>query len=103
MTRMRNWIWIGVVVLLIAVALGADESKKPNGIFAAIRVGQSVSLKDEGRAYTITVFEPEIQQSHKIVEIGDNFIVVRDIAEVSETTVPVYSLKAIVKVRTNKP
>ena len=76
------------------------RSKKPNGIFTGLRVGHSVSVKDEGSAFTITFFEPELQQSHKIIEIGDNFIVVRDIAEITETTIPIYSIKGIVKVRT---
>jgi hypothetical protein len=99
-TRMRNWIGLGVVVVAVAVVLGADETKRPKGVFSAFRVGQSVSLRDEGSAFTITFFEPELQQSHKVIEIGDNFIVVRDIAEITETTVPIYAVKAIVKVKT---
>jgi hypothetical protein len=101
--RTRKWIGVTVVVLLIAVTLGADETKNPKGVFSALKVGQSVSLKDEGSACTITLFEPEILQSHKVIEIGDNFIVVRDIAEITETVVPVYSIKSVVKVRANKP
>lgn len=60
-------------------------------------------MKDEGTAFTIRFFDPEMPQSRKVLEIGSDYIVVRDIAEVQETTVPVYSLKGIVKVRTNKP
>lgn len=102
MDSMRTWTCLGVLVLVLSIssAPGADETRKPKGVFSALRVGQSVSLKDEGSVFTITFFEPEILQSHKIVEIGDNFIVVRDIAEVTETTIPVYALKAIVKVKT---
>jgi hypothetical protein len=99
----RMWIGVTVVVLLIAVALGADETKTPKGVFAGLRVGQSVSLKDERSAFTLSVFEPDLPQSHKVIEIGDNFIVVRDIAEVTETTIPIYSFKAIVKVKASKP
>ncbi len=57
-------------------------------------------LKDEGSVFSITFFEPELPQSHKVVEIGDNFVVVRDIAEITETLIPVYAVKAIVKVKT---
>jgi hypothetical protein len=100
---MRNWIGLVVVVVAVAVTLGADETRKPKGVFSGLRVGQSVSLKDEGAAFTITFFEPEILQSHKVIEVGNDYVVLRDIAEVSETTVPLYSIKGIVKVRTNKP
>jgi hypothetical protein len=99
MKSVRKWTWL-VVVTFLVMALGADEGRKTKGIFSGLKVGQSVSLKDEGSAFTITFFDPDLQQSHKVIEIGENFIVVRDIAEVSETTVPLYSIKAIVKVRT---
>jgi hypothetical protein len=102
-TRMRNWIWIGVVGVVVAVAVGSDETKRARGFFSGLKVGQSVSVKEEGSTYTITTFEPELPQSHKVIEIGDNFIVLRDIAEVTETTIPIYSVKAIVKVKASKP
>lgn len=88
------------VGLVVALAVGAEPAKKPTGVFSGLKVGQSVSLKDDGSAYTITHFEPELPQSHKVVEIGDDFVVVRDIAEITETTIPIYSIKSIVKVRT---
>jgi hypothetical protein len=100
---MRNWIWVGVVVVVAAVALGANETKKLKSAFSVLKFGESVSLKDEGSAYSITVFEPDLPQSHKVVEIGDDYVVVRDIAEVTETTIPIYSVKAIVKVKASKP
>jgi hypothetical protein len=100
---MRNWIGLGVVVALVAVTLGADGTSKTKSILSALKVGQSVSLKDVGSAFSITFFDPELPQSHKVVEIEDNFIVVWDIAEVTETTVPIYAIKAIVKVKASKP
>ena len=99
MISKRRWIGL-VVVAFVVMALGADETKKPKGVFSALKVGQSVSLKDDGSAFTLTFFDPDLLQSHKIVEIGDNFVVLRDVAGVTETTIPIYSLKAVVKVRT---
>jgi hypothetical protein len=89
-----------VAVLAVSAAPSADETRKPKGVFSALKVGQSVSSKDEGSAFSITVFDPELPQSHKVIQIGDNFIVVRDIAGITEMTIPVYSIKAIVKVKT---
>ena len=64
-----------------------------------LKVGQAVSLKDEGSAYSISFIEPEVPLGHTVVEIGENYVVVRDIAGITDTTVPVYSLKAVQKVR----
>jgi hypothetical protein len=99
MKSVRKWTWL-VVVTFLVMALGADETKRPKGVFSALKVGQSVSLKDEGSAFTITFFDPDLQQSHKVIEIGSDYVVLRDIAEVTETTIPIYSVKAIIKVKT---
>jgi hypothetical protein len=92
-----------VAVLAISAAPGAEETKDTKGVFNRLKVGQSISLKNEGSAFTITYFEPELPRAHKVIEIGDNYVVVRDIAEVTETTMPIYSVKAIVKVKASKP
>lgn len=89
-----------MAVLAVSATPGADKPRKPNGVCSGLQIGQLVSLKDEGSAFTISYFEPELPQSHKIIETGDNFIVVRDIAEVTETTIPLYAVKAVVKVKT---
>lgn len=100
----RIWTCLPVLVAVLAIsATPGAEPKKPSGVLSGLRVGQSVSLKDTGSAFSITVFDPELPQSHKVVEIGENFIVVWDIAEVTETTIPIYSVKAIVKVKASKP
>jgi len=95
---MRNWIWL-VVVLAVATALGAQNAGKPKGVFSMLKVGQAVGLKDEGAAYSIGFLEPEVLQSHTVIEIGEDYVVLEDIAGVKETTVPVFSVKSIEKVR----
>jgi len=64
-----------------------------------LKVGQAVNLKDHGSAYSIGFVEPEVPLGHTVVEIGQDYVVLRDIVAVKETVVPVYSVKAIEKVR----
>jgi hypothetical protein len=99
---LRIWTCLVVLVAVLAfsAAPGADVTKRPQSILSGLKVGQSVSLKDEGSAYTITAFEPELPQSHKVMEVGSDYVVVRDIAQVTETTIPIYTVKSIVKVKT---
>jgi hypothetical protein len=105
MNSKRTWMCLGVLgALLVTVAArSAEDAKRSKGAFSSLKVGQAISLKNEGSDFTITFFEAELPQSHKIMEIGDNFIVVRDIADVAETSIPIYSIKAIVKVKASKP
>jgi len=95
---MKKWIWI-VVVVAVVTALGAQDSKKPKGIFSMLKVGQAVSLKDEGAAYSISFMESEVPLGHTVVEIGEDYVVLRDISGVKDVVVPVYSLKSVEKVR----
>src|SRR5690606_1412240 len=97
---MRPNICTAIAIIALAATIGADEPQKPSGVFSMLKVGQSVSLKDEGSAYTISFLDPEVPQSHKIAEIGDDFIVVEDLAGVTETAIPVYAVKSIVRVKT---
>jgi hypothetical protein len=40
---MKNWIWI-VVLVAVATALGAQDAKKPKGMFSMLKVGQAVTV-----------------------------------------------------------
>ena len=80
-----------------AVVLGAPEAPKTKGIFSTLKAGQSVNLKNDGAAYSITVYDGDLPTSHTVVEIGENYVVFQDVAGVTETTVPVYSVKSIEK------
>jgi hypothetical protein len=55
-----------------------------------------VNLIDHVAAYSIRFLDEGIPLTHKIVEIGEDYVVVRDISGVMDTVVPVYSLKGIV-------
>ena len=97
---MSKAICIALLFFAVAFTLGADDIQKPNGVFSTLKIGQSVTLKDEDTGITISFFDDELPMTHTIIEIGDGFVVVRDIADVTETTIPVYSIGKIVKIRT---
>lgn len=99
---MRKWSLIFAVLGGIAVyaAHGADEAKKPSGVFSTLKVGQTVTLKDDGTAFSISFLDEEAPLAHKVVEIASDHIVVQDVAGVTETTVPVYAVKSVTKIKT---
>jgi hypothetical protein len=99
---MRTWTWplAALVVLALSSSFAVEAPKKPKGIFSSLKVGQPVNLKDEGTAFSISFIDEPLQLAHTVVEIGDDYVVVQDVAGVMDTLVPVYSLKGIVKTRT---
>jgi hypothetical protein len=70
-----------------------------HGFLAGLRVGQSVTMKDAAGRYELTVHDdlPLGPLGPKITEVGADYVVVNDGVGVSETRIPVYSIKSIVR------
>ncbi len=99
---MRTWMSLTAVVAALALSssFAVEPPKKSKGIFSSLKLGQPVTLKDMGAGYSLSFFEEGLQLTHTVVEIGEDYVVVRDIAGVTDTMVPVYSLKGILRMRT---
>ena len=96
---MKHWILI-LGLIAVGTALGAQNLPMPKSYFSMLIVGQAVNLNDHGATYSLSVFEDDGPLSHTIVEVGEDYVVVRDIAGVTDSVVPVYSIKAVEPVRT---
>ena len=96
-----------IVVLLLATCvtvgtavLGTVSGQAPDklrqGFLSILKEGQSVMLKEVAGRFEISMFEdgPELL-SHKVTEIGTDYVTVEDIGGLIETRLPVYSIKSI--------
>lgn len=89
-----------IAILLLAVvcsfnvaAQGQAQKNKP--FLSALKEGQSVIVKDVAGRYEINA----IEGSHKVIEIGPDYLVVQDIAGITEIHIPVFSIKAITRLK----
>ena len=89
------------VVCATAIALAADqpEAATKHGVFAKLKVGQSVGLKEVDNCFVVSVLG-DFPQSHVITEVGSDYLALRDVAGVMETRIPVFAIKAVQHVRT---
>jgi len=94
---MNRFIAITLILLAITLSLGAD-SEKPRGVFSSLHIGQKVNLNEEGQGFTLVVTGEDLPLSHKVIEIGEDFVVLESVAGV-ETTIPVYAVKSLVRMR----
>ena len=67
------------------------------GLFAGLRVGQPVTLKDLGVAYEVGVTGDRFPTGHEVIEVAKDGLVVRDVAGAVETRIPVTSNKAVTR------
>ncbi len=87
----------GAIVAARSIGTAAPPADRKGIPFLEhLKPGQAVSLAEKDGRYEIGVFPPAYQPlGHKVIEIGQDYVVFRDFAEITETIVPVYSLKAI--------
>ena len=93
---MKRIVLLLPVIAVVLLTIGAADVPKKT-VFSSLKVGQQVGLKDHGTAFEISFLSEDVPQSHKIIEIGEDFVVLEDVAEVTQTTIPVYSVKAVVR------
>ena len=94
---MKHLIACGIVLLAIIFTLGA-EAEKPRGVFSSLEIGQKVNLKEEGQGFTIVVMGDDLPLSHKVLEIGKDFVVLESVAGV-EVSIPVYAVRSVVRMK----
>lgn len=83
--------------LLLLETLAATEAAEPSNRFLTkLKEGQQVSLKEANGRYDIIVMK-HLPLGHKIIEIGDDYIELLDVAGVTTTIIPIYSIKSITR------
>lgn len=91
----------GAVVVSVVVSGETENGRRSSshGIFSGLQIGQDVAVKDLGQRYEVSVFGRSIAPlSHKIIEIGPDYLTVKDIAGVNTMRIPVYSIKSVITV-----
>ena len=97
--------WLSAVVLACGLAawngVGAQPAAGPRRLLSGLAVGDAVLVREVGADYSITALAQRADEpalgSHRVVEVGEDFVAVVDVAGVLETQIPVYSIHAIVR------
>lgn len=98
-----------IFLLLVCVAASFAASaqapaERKSNFLAALKENQQVTLKETNGRYEISIVEGVAAvQGHKVTEIGPDYIVVQDIAGVTELHIPLFSVKAIIRLKMPTP
>ena len=92
-------------LLVLAVVVGSGQAPvAASGFLSVLHADQEVSLTAAAGGYQIGVFtDSPGPLGHKVIEVGADYVVLRDIANVTTTRIPIYSIKAIVTMAIPKP
>ena len=98
-----------LVIFLALIAIGTitvsgQAPVKPQiGVLSILKAGQSVNLKDIAGRYEISTYDDGLTAlSHRVIEVGPDFVTVEDIAGVAETRIPIFSIKSFVRFKVPK-
>lgn len=85
------------VVALRSIGIAAPLAEQKHVAFLdRLNAGQAVSLTDQDGRYEIGVFPKGIQPlGYTVIEVAQDYVVLRDIAKVTDTIIPIYSIKSI--------
>ena len=99
MTRPTVALLLAAMCAVGVASVSGQAPEKPRpGFLSVLKSGQSVNVKEVAGRFEISLME-EVPLSHKVTEVGADHVVVEDIAGVNETRIPVYSIKAIVRLK----
>ena len=95
-----------ILLLLAAISFATFNAKgqappeKRNQFLSVLKEGQPISLKEVQGRYEISFVEGmAVPQGYKVIALGTDFMVVQDITGINEIHIPVYSIKAITKMK----
>ncbi len=99
-----------MLALLAAVALGlsglfstATPQPPPaarRSVFSTLKIGQAVAVKEKNGLYEVSTMDVDGPMSHKVTEVGDDYLAVRDEAGVTESRIPVTAVRAVIHAKT---
>lgn len=101
---MNRNISILLALIGLAVLLSTATSQPPPAarrtVFTTLKIGQPITLKEKSGLYEIGTTDEAGPLTHKVVEVGDDFLVVNDEAGSVESRIPVTAVRLVVHVKT---
>lgn len=88
------------LAILFSTATSQPPPAARRSVFSTLKAGQSVTLKERAGLYEVGTIDEAGPLTHKVVEVGDDFLVLRDEAGAVESRIPVTAVRAVVHVTT---
>ena len=95
---------IAVCFLALGSITSGQAPNQPRRDFLAVlKPKQSVLMKEVGGRFTISTMDdvPDTL-SHKVIEVGSDFVTVEDITGIQQTRIPIFAITSIVRIKTLK-
>lgn len=86
-------------VLAFNLVMATSGQDKPQKTFlSTLKIGQTAVVKEIAGRYEIMLIR-DVRHGHTVKDVGTDYVVFEDALGTTETRVPIYSIKAIIKVK----
>jgi hypothetical protein len=85
-----------LAISMIVVGSQAEDHPTKTTFLEWLKPGHPVSLEEKQGRYQLGLYPENIRPlSHSVVEVGRDYVVLRDFPGVTDTVIPVYSIASI--------
>ena len=74
------------------------QEKRSKSFLSNFQVGQIVLLSEPGGRYEFRIIKG-LEVGHKVLEVGTDYVLLEDAGGVTETMIPVTSIRSVVRLR----
>ena len=87
---------VAAIILGTSIAFSQRAERGRQGVLSVLTEGQAVSVSEVAGRYEISIFSNGPQMmGYNVIEAGQDYVILEDIAHVRESRVPIYSVKAV--------
>jgi hypothetical protein len=99
-----SYLTILLVASVVAVRSSSNAApptdQKKLSFLDRLKGGRPVSLTESGGHYELTLLPENLRPlGHTIIEIGGDYVLLRDLGEITDSAIPIYSISAIKTIR----
>lgn len=88
---------VACVGFVLLVAIGATRSQdNPKNFFSGLKIGQIIAVKEVSGKYEL-LFQEKTPVGSKVIEIGDDYLVLEDPSGLVEIRIHVTSIKNVTR------
>lgn len=100
MNRAGIGLFLFFITAIAAITPGQQPSPQRRDFLSGLKVGQSVNVKEVSGRFVLSVIDDGPVLSHKVIEIGSDYVLLEDTVGVSEIRVPLYTIASFTRLKT---
>lgn len=102
MNRAGIGLFLIFITAIAAITSGQQPAPQRRDFLSGLKVGQTVNMKEASGRFVLSMIDDGPPLSHKVIEIGSDYVLLEDMVGVSEIRVPLYTISSMTRLKALK-